>query len=182
MDWTQWTFLDYAIAAVVLISTGLALTKGLAREIISLAALIGGFFLAAFYYREASALLSPFGLSETAAGLAGFLAVFLACILTGALAAFLVNRFLKAASVQWIDRLLGGVYGFLRGWAVASVVVLALIAFPVRENLVTRSMLAPFVLAGARAAVLLVPEDLRIKFEQQYKKLLQSMKESGDSK
>ena len=42
MHMSQWTFLDCLFAAIILISIVFAVMKGLAREIISLVALIGG--------------------------------------------------------------------------------------------------------------------------------------------
>jgi membrane protein required for colicin V production len=103
--------------------------------------------------------------------------IFVGCIVLGAIIAFLFNRFVKAASLEWVDRLLGAVFGFLRGWAVASIIVLALVAFPVKEHMVARSVLAPYLLAGARAAVLVVPSGLKTKFYEEYKKVLQVLNE-----
>jgi membrane protein required for colicin V production len=171
---SQWTFLDFAFAGIILVSTAFALMKGLIREIISLVALIGGFALAVLYYHVPAAWLAEFSRTDSVANLGGFSIIFIGCILIGIIAAFLLNRFVKAASLKWIDRLLGGIFGFLRGWAVSSILVLALIAFPIRDNLMTRSVLAPFLLAGARAAILLVPQGLKDKFNEQYKKVLQS--------
>ena len=174
MHLSEWTFVDLLFAGIVLISIGFALMKGLVREIISLVALIGGFILAVIYYRSVGGKLAEFFRTEAVASLAGFLIIFLGCLLIGAIAAFIVNRFIKAASLKWVDRLLGGIFGLIRGWAIASILVLALIAFPIRENLISRSVLAPYLLAGARAAVLMVPQDLRNKFDEQYKKVLHS--------
>ncbi len=173
MHLNQWTFLDFVFAFIIILSTGFALTKGLVREIISLVALIAGFVLAVLYYPVTAHWFIEFSRNETVANLLGFLLIFLGCILLGAAAAFLVNRFVKMTSLEWVDRLLGGVYGFLRGWAVASIIILALIAFPVRENLLERSFLAPFLLAGARVAALMVPQDMKNRFNDEYKKVLQ---------
>jgi membrane protein required for colicin V production len=174
MHLSQWTFLDFLFAGIILVSTAFALMKGLAREIISLVTLIGGFILAALYYRIPARRLAEFTRTDAIANSLGFLILFIGCILIGAIVAFVVNRFVKAASLKWIDRLLGAIFGFLRGWAISSILVVALIAFPVRENLMARSVLAPFLLAGARAAVLLVPHSLKDKFNEQYKKALQT--------
>jgi len=174
MHLSEWTFVDLLFAGIVLISIGFALMKGLVREIISLVALIGGFILAVIYYKSVGGMLAEFFRTEAVASLAGFLIIFLGCLLIGAIAAFIVNRFIKAASLKWVDRLLGGIFGLIRGWAIASILVLALIAFPIRDNLISRSVLAPYLLAGARAAVLMVPQDLRNKFDEQYKKVLHS--------
>ncbi len=167
-----WTFLDYFFLIIILISTGFALTKGLMREIISLVALVGGFLLAAFYYARAGALFAEFTRTESIANLLGFMVIFAGTLIVGAVVSFVVNRFVKMASLEWVDRVLGGIYGFLRGWMVASILVLALVAFPVRENMVANSVLAPYLLAGARAAILLVPQELKDKFHQEYEKML----------
>lgn len=174
MHWSQWTAIDFVFVVIILVSTVLALRKGLAREAISLAALLGGFLLAAFYYPAVSRLFADLARTEAVADLIGFLIIFLATLLIGAVAAFIVNRFIKMADLEWIDRLMGGVLGFLRGWAVASIIALALIAFPVRQDVLARSVFAPYLLAGARAAVLLVPQQLKLKFNEEYKKILQT--------
>jgi membrane protein required for colicin V production len=178
MHLSQWTFVDYVFASIVLVSTGFALTKGLVREIISLVALIGGFILAVFYYPVVGGKLLDFARTDSVANFLGFFIIFAGCILVGIIAAFLVNRFIKAAKLKWVDRLLGGVFGLLRGWAIASILVLALIAFPIREDMIARSVLAPYLLAGARAAVLLVPQNMKDKFYDHYKKVLEAWNHS----
>jgi membrane protein required for colicin V production len=174
----QWTFLDFVFAGIILISIGFAVLKGLVREITSLLALIGGFILAVFYYHVPARMLADFCKTESIANLLGFSIIFFGCLLIGAVIAFCINRFMKAASLQWIDRLLGGVFGLLRGWAIASILVVALIAFPVHENMMAHSVLAPYLLAGARAAAHLVPRDMKDKFNEQYRKVLQSWNEN----
>jgi len=181
MKWSDFTALDYLFAAIVLASIGFAIFKGFVREIISLAALIIGLFLAAWFYPVAAAPFMDFSKNETVASFIGFLIIFLGCLLLGALAAYLIKRIVKMASLEWMDRLLGGLFGLLRGWAVCSIIVLALIAFPVRENLVARSFFAPLLLAGARAAVLVVPRELKDKFYEQYKKVLDSWNQNRSS-
>lgn len=172
---SDWTSLDWFVVGIVVTSTAFALTKGLAREVISLVALLGGFLLAAFFHPRVASWIVDFTRTEAIAKLLAFLMLFLGSLVIGAVAAFVVNRFVKMASLEWIDRFLGGVYGLLRGWAVASIVVLALVAFPVaQESVVSRSVLAPFVLAGARGAVLLVPSHLKERFRGEYQKVVEA--------
>ncbi len=174
----QLSLLDFLFTGIILASTIIAVIKGLVREVISLIAVIGGFILAVLYYRGPAAKLVEFCRTEAIAEFAGFFIIFVSCILIGAILALLIKRFAKAASLTWIDRLLGAIFGFLRGWAISSMLVVALIAFPVRENLMRHSLLAPFLLAGARAAVLMVPKDLKDKFHKQYKKVLDDWNKS----
>ncbi len=174
MHWHQWTSLDFVFAAIILTSTAFALIKGLAREVISLVALIGGLILAAFLYRTVGRWLLDLAKTEAVANLVAFIGIFVACLLIGAIAAFVVNRFIKKSSLEWVDRLMGGIFGFLRGWAVASILALALIAFPARQEILARSVFAPFLFAGARAAVWVVPQELKLKFYDEYHKILQT--------
>jgi membrane protein required for colicin V production len=170
----SWTWLDYAFVVIIVFSTVFALTKGIARELISLVAIVGGFLFAAYSYHTVARVFVDYTRTETVANLLGFLVIFLSMILVGSIAAYITNRFVKMASLEWFDRLLGGAFGFLRGWAVTSIIVLALIAFPVRDNLVAQSQLAPYLLAGARAAVLVVPQELRERFHEEYRKVLET--------
>lgn len=179
--WSYWTFLDIIFIAIILVSTIFALRKGLAREVISLVALFGGFLLAALYYPLVARWFLDVAKSEAVADLIGFVTIFVACLLIGAVAAFIVNRLIKMASLEWIDRLMGAIFGFLRGWAVASILALALIAFPVRQDTLARSMFAPYLLAGARAAVLLVPRELKLKFYEEYRKILETWNHNRSS-
>jgi membrane protein required for colicin V production len=179
---SQWTFLDFFFTSVILVSVVFALLKGLVREIVSLVALIGGFFLAVLYYSVPAAWFSEVSRNESVANLIGFFIIFLGCILFGAIISFIVNRFMKAASIKWVDRLLGGVFGLLRGWAVCSILAVGLIAFPIRENMMARSVLAPYILAGARTAIHLVPQSMKDKFDEQYKKVLQTWNERRSGK
>ncbi len=178
----HWTLLDYSFAVIILVSTIFATTKGLMREIVSIVALAGGFLLAAFYYQVPGAWFSSFMRSESLAHLVGFLVIFVGIILIGAIISFLINKFVKMASLEWVDRLLGAVFGFLRGWLVCSIIVIGLVAFPVKEDLLARSVLAPYVLAGARGAILLVPKDLKAKFNDQYQKVIQLLNQKQPEK
>jgi membrane protein required for colicin V production len=179
---SQWSFLDILFAVIFLVSIVFAVLKGLAREIISLAAMIGGFVLAIFFYRIPAGMFKDFSKTDAIANLIGFVIIFFGCILIGAVAAFLINRFIKAASLKWVDRLLGGVFGLLRGWLIASILVVALIAFPIRDDFLARSILAPFLLSGAKLAVYCVPQTMKDQFNEQYLKVVGAWEKNRGSK
>jgi membrane protein required for colicin V production len=180
LEMKYWTLLDFVFIAIAILSTAMAFFKGIARELISLGALIAGFILAALYYPLVGGRIADLTSSESVANLAGFMIIFLSCLVAGGIIAFIVKRTIKMASLDWIDRTLGGIFGFIRGWAICSIIVLALIAFPVRETRLAQSYLGPYVLAGASGAVLMVPQDLKEKFHQGYKRILQALNQSGD--
>ena len=182
MQLSRLYFPDILFFTIILVSIVFALMKGLAREIISLASLIGGFMLAVFFYPIPAGLLKDYSKTDTVADCIGFVMIFFGCILIGAIAAFLVNRFIKAASLKWFDRLLGGIFGLLRGWAIAAIMVVALIAFPIRDDFLVRSALAPYLLAGGRIAICCVPQKLKDQFNEQYLKVVEAWKQNRSEK
>ena len=177
----QISYFDIFFAAVILISTVCAFFKGLFREVIGIGVIILGFTLAVLYYRAPAAKLAGFGCPETAAGLLGFLGIFLGCVLLGTIISYIVNRFLKAVKLKGMDRLLGAIFGFLRGWILSSVLVLALMAFPIQNSFTTRSLLVPYLLGSAGLLIYLTPDYLKEKFEKHSRQIISSWNKADAS-
>ena len=163
---------DVLFAAIILLSTVCAFFKGMFREIIGIGVVILGFTGAVLYYRAPAVKLVDFGRSETVAGLFGFLGIFFGCVLVGAITAFAVDRFLKAVKLKWIDRLLGAIFGFLRGWIFSTIMVFAITAFSAHNSFTARSLLVPYLLGSAGLLIQLTPGDLKEKFEERSKQLI----------
>ena len=172
---SQLNYFDILFIAIIALSTVSAFFKGMFREIIGLGVIILGFVFAVIYYKiPAGKCAKWFDIPETIASLLGFLGIFLGCILLGTLITFLINRFLKAVKLKWMDRLLGAIFGFLRGWVVSTILVLALTAFPMQNNFADRSVLIPYLLGSAGILVQLTPVDLKEKFDRHCKEILHS--------
>jgi membrane protein required for colicin V production len=105
----------------------------------------------------------------------GFLTLFVGTLIVGALASALAKRLIKTAGLQWFDRFLGGVFGLVRGLVVDSILLMALLAFNIKPEAVQRSLLAPYVSAGARVIVLLMPANLRAEFQAGYERFRQAL-------
>ena len=168
----QISYSDALFAVIILLSTVCAFFKGMFREIIGIGVIIIGFALAALYYGAPAAKLVDSGCSEIVASLFGFLGIFLGCVLLGIIASIVVDCFLKAVKLKWVDKLLGAIFGFLRGWIFSVIIVLALTAFPAQNNFMSRSLLVPYLLGNAGLLVQLTPEDLKEKFEKRSSQLI----------
>ena len=119
-------------------------------------------------YPYAASLFSGFVSTARAANLIGFVAVFLIVLVAGSLLARWLRGGLKRARLDWLDHVLGAVFGLVRGWLVCSVIYLALTAFPVKLEAVERAAFAPALLEGTRVIAYITSSDLRERFLNGY--------------
>ena len=173
-----WNWLDWVLAVVVMVSVITAMMKGFVRELISLASVVVGLVIAAIAYPRAALWFDDLTKShEIALGL-GFLVLFLGTLMVGALAGALARKLIKAAGIQWFDRLLGGVFGLLRGALVDAVLIMAMMAFAIKPDALQQSALAPYVTAGTRAIAILMPGNLKAQFHLGFAKFREALIQS----
>ncbi len=165
--------LDVAAILIIVVSAAAALRRGLASELLSLASVILGLVLAVLFYPRAAILFLQFHLSAPLAAFFGFLSIFLLAIVLGSLAVALVDRVIRTLHLKWLDRLLGGVFGLIRGWLIVVVIFLALTSFPVERHWVEGAKTAPFFLDSARLVVYFTPAEFREAFYRGYWRLYQ---------
>jgi len=156
--------LDWLIVLIVLISTVQALTEGFFHEFFSLAGVVVGYLIAAWEYSRLAAWYSRFVNSAWMADIAGFLTIFLVVLLLAGMVGRLARWAVKGVGLRWFDRTLGAVFGFLRGFLVSAVLVLALAAFAPHWNAFQQSRIAPVLLTTGRGMIWLAPPELRQRF------------------
>ena len=124
----DWGWVDLTLLAVMAASVLLGLWRGLVFELMSLVGLVVAYVAAQGF----SAQVAPWvpvgapgsGLNQGAA----FVATFVATLLAWALLTRLVRLIVRATPLTLLDRLLGGVFGLLRG-GVLLLVAATLVAF-----------------------------------------------------
>jgi membrane protein required for colicin V production len=160
-----WNWLDSAILGILALSTVVAIWEGLIREVISLVALVAGILVAALEYTRVAPWferwIHPLDFAQGTA----FIALFLGVLIAGAVLGFLLRRIALIAGLGWFDRFLGGVFGLVRGFAIVSVLLLATVTFSLKPAAVENSVLAPYVLLGARVVGAALPKDLSARFQ-----------------
>src|SRR5579862_4557395 len=114
MNW-----LDILLILVLLLSTVSAARRGFSREVIGIAAAVIGLICGIWFYGLAGAFLLPYVSSPQVAYFLGFFIVFVGCLLLGALAGVVIHRFMRTVGLSWFDRLLGAVFGLVRGTLLA---------------------------------------------------------------
>jgi membrane protein required for colicin V production len=157
------SILDWVIVLIVVLSALQASAQGFFYEFFSLAGVVVGYLLAAWEYPRVSEWYARYVNSHWTADIAAFFTIFLAVMLLAGVLGRITRWAVQGVGLRWFDRLLGTVFGFLRGVIVSAVVVLALAAFAPQWGL-QQSRIAPFMLVGSRALVWAAPAELRQRF------------------
>lgn len=157
------SLLDWVIVLIVLLSTLQAVAEGFFHEFFLLAGVVVGYLSAAWEYPRLAAWYLHYVTSPWTADIAGFFTIFFAAVLLAGLVGRLARWAVQGIGLRWFDRVLGAVFGFLRGLAVSAVVVLALAAFAPRWGL-PQSRIAPLMLVSSRALIWAAPAELRSRF------------------
>ena len=173
-----WNWLDWTFAAIVAGSVFFAILKGFVRELVSLASLVAALVVAALAYPRAALWFEDLTKSHDVALGLGFLTLFVAVLILGALVSLLVRKLIKTAGVEWFDRFLGGVFGLVRGVLVDCVLLLVLVAFAIKPAAVQQSSLAPYVTTGARFISLAMPTNLKAQFRLGFERLKETLSQN----
>lgn len=117
------TSFDYAVLAIAGFSVLLSIMRGFIREILALASWVAAFFVAKIYTLELAPLLPQSIPSDGLRYLAAFIILFLATLLVGSLLAIALSQLFKNIGLNWLDRLLGVIFGLARGLIIVGVLV-----------------------------------------------------------
>ena len=115
MNWAHLATLDWLLLAVLALSVGVGLWRGLVFEVLSLVAWVVAWVVAEVW-GPALAVGLPLGASAAALrATAGFALAFVGALVACSLLARLARMLVAATPLSLIDRMLGGGFGLLRG-------------------------------------------------------------------
>jgi membrane protein required for colicin V production len=173
-------WLDILLAILIAGSFVTGFMEGFARMSVGFVATIAAILCGLWFYGPVGTFFLPYVSSRAVASFIGFVLVFLAVLALGALLGRLLAWLFKWVGLSWLDRLLGGAFGALRGLLFAVVLVMALMAFssspPPRS--VVRSRIAPYVIEASRMMTTLAPRELKDGFHRSYEKVKQLWSEA----
>ncbi|WP_113907317.1 CvpA family protein [Aliidiomarina celeris] len=139
MEW-----IDYTIIGVIALSAVISLIRGFVREAMSLAVWIAAFFIASLFYVELAAYFPGIENDLIRNGTAVTI-LFVATLVVGAMVTYLVGQLVQKTGLSGTDRVLGVIFGALRGVLIVSAILFLLDVFsPLsEEDWWQRSMLIP---------------------------------------
>lgn len=119
MNWADW-----AIILILVISSGISLKRGFVKEALSLLVWAGSFIIATTYSPSLAIHLEPYAATPSAQQMAAFATLFIASLLLGSAASYLIASLVKVAGMSNADRFFGILFGGCRGALIVLVVIL----------------------------------------------------------
>jgi membrane protein required for colicin V production len=155
LNWADW-----CIVGVLGLSVAVGLWRGFIGEVLALACWIAAFWAAWLFGPRLGEALTAID-TPSVRVLLGCAIVFVAVLIVGALISFLMRKLIAGSGLSGSDRLLGMVFGLLRGLAlvVLLVFVLGFTPFP-RDGWWRQSQLLPTFERGARWLSAQLPTDV----------------------
>jgi len=123
------TWIDWAIVIVLAMSVLGGLSQGFFRSVFSLVGLLLGLVLAAWNYTRIAALLIPQVHREHVSDIIGFLLIALLVMAVAGIIGNVLARTMHRMGLGCLDRLAGGVFGFLQGVLLVTLCILVTVAF-----------------------------------------------------
>jgi membrane protein required for colicin V production len=155
--------LDWLLAILLTYSVIRAVIRGFFQEAFALGGLILGFLFACWFYRLLAMDLKGLITSPQIAELVAFLLILAGTMIVASLIGRLLRNTASAIGLGFLDRLLGAMFGLLRGAILGVALLLAVTAFLPRSPWVENSHLAPYFLRAAHAVSFVMPSELKLR-------------------
>lgn len=117
-------WVDYAIVGIILISAFISLLRGFVKEALSLAGWVLAFWISLTFSGNMAGILERSIESPTLRLIVAFAILFLATLMVTAVVNFFAARLVRVTGLTGTDRVLGMLFGVLRGTVLVAVLVL----------------------------------------------------------
>ena len=134
MNWDSFQILDLAVTLVMALSLGLGMWRGLMREVLSWLGWVLAFYLAQAHAVTVGQWLPMDGANPGLRLACAFVLVMLLVLIGVAIVLWLAKASITVVGLGWVDRILGGLFGFLRAMVLLLAASAALSMTPMQNG------------------------------------------------
>jgi len=153
--------LDIFFLIIIIISMGFSLFRGMIKEVFSLISIVGGIIGANLLYPKVTIFLMRFITSSLWANIIAFVIIFLiVCVLIN-FVGVLLHKTLKKLALNWVDKVGGIAFGFIRGVIIVVILVIILTKFPIANSnkLIISSQIVPHLYKVVKIILAFLPPE-----------------------
>jgi membrane protein required for colicin V production len=160
------SFLDLVLIAIVGGSIVSGFLAGFARAGVGFLAAVTGVLFGFWFYGMPAAWVHKYVHSLAASNLLAFFLIFFAFIFAGALLGMLLAKFFRWTGLTWLDRLMGAMFGLIRGALIVVAFVAVLMAFVAKPmpNWMVNSKSLPYAIDASHALSQAAPAGIKNAF------------------
>ena len=117
---------DFIVLSIIIVSVVISLMRGFVKEALSLAGWLVSLWVAMTFSSGMAELFGSSIKDPTLRLLAAFVSLFILSLFVSAIINFFATQFIQRAGLTGVDRTIGGVFGFLRGILLVTIIVMLL--------------------------------------------------------
>jgi membrane protein required for colicin V production len=165
--------LDISILIVIALTTIRGIFKGIIQEAATILGIFTSFFLASYYYKPLALWLTGFFPShKIMLEIFCFVLIFVLVMFLFHLLARLTRGAIRLVLLGWMDRVLGGLFGLIKGAVIIFFLVTILMLFYTQSSpIVQGSRFFPSILTLTENITFLVPSKIKEDFLHKKKEL-----------
>ncbi len=130
---------DGIILAIIALSMMMGVMRGFVREAFSVFSWLAGWLVARHYAPALEVVLQPYVHTPSLRLLMAYILLFLATWLVLSLLAYLLQSLLSQVGLRWSDRILGAIFGLVRGLLIMEILLMLLAPYASHDTWWQRS-------------------------------------------